>query len=226
MNRSRIAQGLLLGLLGLMAVSALAFKVFQPVQVVPRVRLVPSFVLVDQDGQTLTSEDLRGKVVLYDFIYTRCPAPCYDLNETMQAVFAGMDDVLPPDVPMVLVTISFDPQYDTPERLKAYAESLGADSTRWIFATTQKESLLKTILGGGFEVYYQPQGDGTFQFDPRYVLVDGWGIVRGEYRYETLVSNQERILRHIGVLADEIQNSKGAAKLAYEAAHLFLCYAP
>jgi len=45
-------------------------------------------------------------------------------------------------------------------------------------------------------------------------------------RYATEVSNADRILRHLGVLAEEVRNSKGTTKLAYEAAHLFLCYAP
>ncbi len=224
--QSRWVQGFLFGIMGLMAVSALAFKIFQPVQVLPRVRLAPSFMLVDQNGETLTSEDVRGKVVLYNFTYTRCPAPCYDLNATMQAIQAGVDEVVPADIPVLLVTISFDPAYDNPERLAAAAKAVGADPTRWVFATYQQPNLLKTLLGAGFEVFYQQKEDDSFEFDPKYVLVDGWGVIRGEYTYETLISNRERILRHIGVLADEIENSKGANKLVYEAAHLFLCYAP
>ncbi len=212
--------------LGLVAASVISFKVFQPVQVVPRIRLAPGFALIDQDGQQLTSEDLRGKVVLYNFTYTRCPTPCYGMNETLKQVQAGLDEVLPPDIPMKFVTISFDPAHDTPEVLRAYADSLDADTDRWIFATAENPSLLKTILGAGFEVYYHPREDGTFEFDPKYILVDGWGIIREEYRYETMLPNAKRILRHIGVLANEIENSKGASKLAYEAAHLFLCYAP
>ena len=58
------------------------------------------------------------------------------------------------------------------------------------------------------------------------MLVDGWGIIRGKYRYQVAVSDADRILRHIGVLAEEVQKATGANKLIYEAAHLFLCYAP
>ena len=65
-----------------------------------------------------------------------------------------------------------------------------------------------------------------FTFDPKFVLVDGWGIIRGEYRYQTITPDTDRILRHIKVLADEVHNSEGAATLAYEAAHYFLCYTP
>ncbi len=212
------------GFVALVAASIIAFKIFQPVQVVPRLRLAPSFTLITQDGERLTSEDLRGTVVLYNFTYTRCPAPCYGLNATMQEVQSRLDEVLPSDISMKLVTISFDPEHDTPEVLRAYADSLGADTDHWIFATAENPDLLKTILGAGFEVYYHPLDDGTFEFDPKYVLVDGWEIIREEYRYKTMAPNAERILRHISVLAEEIENSKGAARLAYEAAHLFQCY--
>ncbi len=216
----------LYGFLGLIVVSVFAFKVFQPIQVLPRMQLAPAFTLTDQDGKRLTSEDLRGQFVLYTFSYTNCPAPCYNINATMQEVQSRLSEVNLGGVPVSFVTISIDPQRDTPEALKAYADSIQADTGKWKFATTENKSLLKTIIGGGFETYYEDKGNGDFAFDPSFVLVDGWGIVRAEYRYQTEVSNADRILRHLGVLANEVQNSKGTAKLAYEAAHLFLCYAP
>lgn len=214
------------GVLGLIMVSAFAFKVFQPIQVLPRMQLSPAFDLTDQDNERLTSEDLRGKFVLYSFIYTNCAAPCYNINETMQEVQSRLNEVQLDGIDVAFVTISIDPERDTPEVLNSYAKSIGADTTKWKFATTTNKALLKTIIGSGFETYYEDKGNGEFSLDPAFVLVDGWGIVRAEYRYQTEVSNADRILRHLGVLADEVQNSKGSAKLAYEAAHLFLCYAP
>ncbi len=222
-------KGLLYGLygvIGLLVLAALAFKVFQPVQVVPRIRLAPGFSLRDQDGQRLTNEDLRGQFVIYNFTYTRCPEPCGNLNQTMQEIQSRLDELELGGVSTSFVTISFDPDYDTPEVLRTFADSLGADTTQWKFATTSDQTILKAIIGGGFEAYYNQKDDGTFAFDPKFVLVDGWGIVRGEYRYQTQVPDTERILRHIGVLAEEVQNSQGAASLAYEAAHYFLCYTP
>ncbi len=222
-------KGLLYGLygvIGLLVLAALAFKIFQPVQVVPRIRLAPGFSLRDQDGQRLTNEDLRGQFVIYNFTYTRCPEPCGNLNQTMQEIQSRLDELELGGVSTSFVTISFDPDYDTPEVLRTFADSLGADTTQWKFATTSDQTLLKAIIGGGFEAYYNQKDDGTFAFDPKFVLVDGWGIVRGEYRYQTQVPDTERILRHIGVLAEEVQNSQGAASLAYEAAHYFLCYTP
>ena len=56
------------------------------------------------------------------------------------------------------------------------------------------------------------------------MLVDGWGVVRGEYRYQTLASDVDKLLHHIDILGEELRNSHGAASVAYEAAHFFLCY--
>ncbi len=214
------------GLLGLIMISAFAFKVFQPIQVLPRMQLSPAFDLTDQNNERLTSEDLRGKFVLYTFTYTNCPAPCYNINETVQEVQSRLNEVQLDGIDVSFVTISIDPEHDTPAVLNTYAKSIGANTEEWKFATTTNKALLKTIIGSGFETYYEDKGEGNFAFDPAFVLVDGWGIVRSEYRYSTEVSHADRIVRHLGVLAEEVRNSVGSGKLAYEAAHLFLCYAP
>ena len=205
---------------------AFAFKLFQPVQVLPRIRLAPGFALIDQTGERLTNEDLRGQFVLYNFIYTRCPEPCGNLNQTMLTIQNQLDSLDLGGIPVSLVTISFDPDHDTPESLQAYAESAGADPAYWRFATVADPKRLKHVIGGGFETYFESQEDGSFTYDPAFVLVDGWGIIRGEYRYQTMTPDSERILRHLGVLAEEVRNSQGASSVAYEAAHYFLCYAP
>lgn len=206
--------------------SAFAFVTLRPIQVLPRIRLAPAFSLIDQDGKRLTNEDLRGRIVLYNFTYTRCRPPCPQTSQTMKEIQRRLPEQNLGEVAVTLVSISFDGAHDTPAVLKDYAAGLGADETNWRFAVGRDPDLMKTVIGGGFEVYYQPQADGTFTFDPTYILVDGWGIIRGEYRYRTLTPDVERILRHIVVLAEEVQKSQGAARLAYEAAHLFLCYAP
>lgn len=214
----------LYSLTGIIVLSAIAFKVLQPIQVVPRIRLAPGFILVDQDGNNLTNEDLRGQFVLYNFRYTRCPEPCSNLNQTMREIQTRINEAELGDIPMSFVTVSFDPEYDTPEVLKLYSKTIGADTSQWKFATSRDADLLKHIIGGGFEAYYDLQDKGSYIFDPKFVLVDGWGIIRGEYRYQTLTPDTDRILRHIRVLADEVHNSEGTVSLAYEAAHFFLCY--
>lgn len=216
----------LYGLLGAVMVAALGFKVFQPVQVLPRIRLSPGFALTDHTNATLTNEDLRGSFVLYSFGYSRCETDsCAQVNQTMREVQAALPGIDTGTVPVRLVTISVDPAYDSPAVLANYADSVGADPDVWQFATHTDDTVLKNIIGGGFEVYYGPAADGTLSVDPTFVLVDGLGLIRGEYHYQTLTPDSERIIRHLGVLAAELRNSQGAATLAYEAAHLFLCYA-
>ncbi len=213
-------------LLALIVISAFAFKIFQPIQVLPRIRLSPAFDMLDQDWMRLTNEDVRGQMVLYTFTYTNCPSPCHDIDKTMQEIQSRLSEADLGETKMSFITISFDPQIDSPLVLRAHAESIEADTDQWKFVTSPNEALLKTIIGSGFHAYYEKNPDNSFTFDPSFVLVDGWGIIRGEYKYQTEVSTADRILRHIGVLADEVQNSSGPQKVAYEAAHLFLCYAP
>ena len=223
---SKFIPRLFYGLAGFIVIAAFAFKIFQPIQVLPRMRLAPAFTLTDQAGQRLTNEDLRGKLVLYNFTYTNCGPACDTMNATLMDILARRDEAALGDIPLLIVSLSFDPARDTPSALQSYAGHLSAAPAEWTFVTAQDPALLKTIIGVGFEAYYEQKDDGTFAFDPTFILVDGWGVIRGEYRYSTEVSTADRILRHLGVLADEVKNSKGSAKLAYEAAHLFLCYAP
>ncbi len=215
---------ILYALMSLIGGGIFIFATLKPIRVLPRIRLAPGFALTDQNGNVLTSEDLRTSIVLYSFLYTRCKGPtCDSVKSTLLGVDRGLNEVNLGDIPFRFVVISFDPEYDTPARLRAFAKEWGVDQKRWTFVTGEP-TLLKYIIGGGFEAYYKKQKDGTFIFDPVFTLVYK-GIIRGEYRYQTQLPNTKRIVRHIGVLAEEIQKSKGAAKAAYEAAHLFLCYA-
>ncbi len=212
--------------LGALLAGLAYFIIAQPVQVLPRIRLAPAFSFVDQSGTRLTSEDLRGSFTLYDFSYTSCPPPCGHLDDTMRTVQDRLGEVDLGDISVRLVTISVDPQHDTPDRLADYARRVGADPDVWTFVTSTDPKLLKTIVGSGFGAYYEPKDDGTIALDPKFVLVDGAGTIRGEYRYLLEPPDPDRILRHLGVLADEVRNAQGANAVAYEAAHLFLCYAP
>lgn len=208
-------------LIGLLVAGVVAFATLRPIQVLPRITLAPGFTLTDQNGARLTNEDLRGQIVLYNFTYTGCAAPCPQTSQTMRAVQDRLGEVDTGGLPFSLVTISFDPERDTPEALRAFAAQAGADSNVWRFATGDPVRL-KYAIGGGFNVYYAPTAGGGFTFDPVYVLVDGWGLIRAEYR--TATPEVDRLLRDIRLVAEEARNSTGAARYAYEAAHLFLCY--
>lgn len=210
--------------LAVLLAGAFAFAVFQPVQVLPRIRLAPGFALVDQHGDALTSDGLTGQVVLYGFAYGECGSRCDSVRQTMSEVAARVgSEVDLGDTELKLVTVSIDPERDL-ARLDSLAGGWGADGDTWRWATGEDPELLQTVLSSGFELYHQRLEDGSFSFDPRFVLVDGWGVVRGEYRYSTLTDDADKLVRHIGLLGDELRNSNGVATIAYEAAHIFMCY--
>jgi protein SCO1/2 len=211
------------GLLTTVVLAVMAFAIFEPIQVLPRIRLGPGFALTDQHGETLTSEDLRGSVVLYTFTYGNCPDPCPSPEPTVAEIQERIGEVDMGDTEVRFVTLSFDPVRDDAAALSAMAAAGGADGAEWTYAAPRPD-LTRTIVGTGFKTWFEEQDDGSFAFDPALVLVDGWGIVRGEYRYQTLASDSDRILRHIGILGEELRNSHGANRFAYEAAHVFLCY--
>lgn len=210
-------------LVALPVIGIVAFATLRPVQVLPRIALAPGFALTDQNGARLTNEDLRGKIVLYNFTYTQCAGTCPQTSDTMRALQSRLGEIDSGDIPLMLVTISFDPARDTPERLRAYANQVGADAKVWRIATGDA-TRLKYALGGGFNLYYAPNADGTFTFDPLFALVDGWGIIRAFYK--TATPAPERLVRDLRLVAQEARQSTGAARYAYEAAHLFLCYPP
>lgn len=202
-------------------VALLWFITAQPVTVLPRISLAPGFLFTDQAGNPLTNEDLRGQLVLYTFTYTQCQEPCPDTGRTLKAVQSRLGEVDLGGLPVSLVSISFDPQRDTPQALTRYAQSLDADLGNWHFVTGDPLRL-KHVIGGGFHTFYEQQQDGSFIFDPGFVLVDGWGMIRAEYRSAS--PSVDVILEDLVYIAQEVANSSGAGRYAYEAAHLFLCY--
>jgi protein SCO1/2 len=207
-----------------LAIGVVWFALFQPIQVLPRIRIGPGFAMIDSNGDLLTSDSTRGQVTLYNFAYGDCGEECEDIEQTMAEIAKRVQtEVDLGDVDLNLVTVSFDPDRDA-GRLGELAAEWGADGETWRWATPTPADATKTILGPGFGVFYEPNEDGTFDFDPRYVIVDGWGVVRGEYQYTTLTGDADKLVRHIGLLGEEIRNSNGAASIAYEAAHVFLCY--
>ena len=99
----------------------------------PRIGPAPEFSLTSQDGGELKLADLRGKVVAVTFIFTRCIDTCPVLTPMMSFV----QDRLGSDfgARIVFVSITVDPERDTPEVLKEYGEAFGADFAGWYFLT-------------------------------------------------------------------------------------------
>lgn len=101
-------------------------------------------VLLDQDGREhrFYTDLVRGKIVIMDFIYTRCVGPCPILSSTFARLQARLGDRLGKDV--FLLSFSVDPAYDTPARLKEYAGRFHA-RPGWLFLTGSRENA-ETVL--------------------------------------------------------------------------------
>lgn len=207
--------------LALFLIGVIAFATLRPILVLPRITLAPGYTLTDQDGNRLTNEDMRGKIVLYNFTYSRCEPPCPQTSAVMRQVQARLPEIESYGIPVELVTISIDPDHDTPQVLHAYAQKLDADQESWRFVTGPVDRL-RWIIGGGFGFYFDHKEDDRIVFDPGFILVDGLGITRAEYR--SAEPDVERLLQGVQLIAEEVEKSSGANKVAYEAAHLFMCY--
>ncbi len=96
---------------------------------------VPDFRLTDQDGHPFDFAQLRGKVVALNFLYTRCPLPdvCPRLAANFAALQRSFRDRLGKDLAMISITI--DPEYDTPAILRDYSRRWGAQDGAWFFLT-------------------------------------------------------------------------------------------
>jgi protein SCO1/2 len=97
------------------------------------------FELTAQDGSRLRLSSLRGRAVLLDFVFTHCPGPC----PIQTGIHVSLQRKLPDDVRARthFVSVSIDPQRDTPEALRAYAEARGADLATWSFLTGSPEEI-------------------------------------------------------------------------------------
>jgi cytochrome oxidase Cu insertion factor (SCO1/SenC/PrrC family) len=172
--------------------------------------------LVDSNGKSIELINLtRGRVTLLSFIYTRCAAgrACpYATNVLGQVHLASADDQSLAKN-MRLVSLSFDPDYDTPQRLASYAEAV-RDTDRgceWYFATAKSAAELKTILDG----YGQAVNKRGNPLDPegplyhilRVFLIDSGGRIRNIYSSATL--DPRLVLADVKTLLLE---SKGGSK--------------
>ena len=134
----------------------------------------PDFVLLNQDGERLDSSKLRGKIVAIDFIYTTCTDVC----PLFTANFAQLQQILKKDHERetFFVSITTDPEVDSPKVLKAYAQRYGADFRNWAFLTGTEEQLKAVWQGFGIRVIRK--GRGLVQHTSLTTLLDRQGIRR------------------------------------------------
>jgi protein SCO1 len=157
---------------------------------------LPPFALTDQQGRTVTLADLRGKVAVLQFIYTRCPIA--EVCPRMAAGFATLQRRFANDRALMLLSVSLDPRYDTPAVLAEYAKLWRAKWEAWRFLTGSPEAVDR--LAGNFGVVYWPE-DGTLTHTARTAIVGRDGriaaVVEGaSFRADQLV---ELVRHHLEV---------------------------
>jgi protein SCO1 len=137
----------------------------------------PAFALTSQDGTPVALADFRGKVVAVTFIYTSCMDTC----PVLTALMAYVQDQLGPAFGkrIAFVSITVDPERDTPEVLKRYAETFGADLKGWAFLTGDPAAIQKVVLRYGAFAAKNAGGqvDHTFLTS----IVDRSGTLRVQY---------------------------------------------
>jgi protein SCO1/2 len=119
--------------------------------------LAPGFELTDQDGRTVSLATLRGAPVLLDFVYTSCPGPCPILTAKHVSLQRRLSAEL--RARAHFVSISIDPERDTQEALRSYAQAHGADLASWSFLTGTSEQVGAVLESYGVGSVRGEQGE-------------------------------------------------------------------
>ena len=136
---------------------------------------VPDFVFTNQDERLISNEDYLGKVYVIEFFFTTCPTICPIMNVNMKRLeeaFGTRDD-------FGIASFTIDPEKDTPEQLKRYAENLGVFSQNWHFLTGDA-STIYALANTGFNIFagINPKVAGGFEHQGYFALVDQNGYLR------------------------------------------------
>jgi cytochrome oxidase Cu insertion factor (SCO1/SenC/PrrC family) len=146
-----------------------------PEAALPDYGAVPSFSLTERSERRITLDDLRGYVWIADFIFTNCAGPCPLMTQRM----AALQEELPLKKGLRLVSISVDPERDTPEVLRSYAEAAGARKDLWLFLTGERAAIFKLAVEG----FHMGSTSDPLLHSTRFALVDRQGRIRGYYDY-------------------------------------------
>jgi protein SCO1/2 len=143
---------------------------------------IAAWSLVDQEGATITSQDVRGKVVIANLIYTNCPDICPTILEPkMRQVQAlAQANRLSPEK-LVLLSLTADPTRDTPPVLASYAARFGADPRDWLFLTGDVVTV-QNVVHNDFKLDFAGGTDpDSLVHDAHFLLIDQQQRVRATY---------------------------------------------
>jgi protein SCO1 len=162
---------------------------------------LPAFQLTDQHGRPFGSQELAGRVWVASFVFTRCETVCPAITRQMARIQDRTRNLEPA---LHLVSFSVDPEYDTPERLAAYARAHRASPRMWSFLTGPADSVRETVEKGLRVTMERDAGDpspAAITHGGHLVLVDGSARIRGYYDPET-PGAMDRVVRDAALLAN------------------------
>jgi cytochrome oxidase Cu insertion factor (SCO1/SenC/PrrC family) len=136
----------------------------------PPGKVAASFTLTERSGKPFDSASLRGKVWMASVFFANCPGPCFRENQAVADILRNI-----PDPDFMVVSVTCDPENDTPESLRRYADRFEADPARWKFLTGDMATI-KEIANGTFLL---PAEVGVHS--ERGVVFDREGRLRGSY---------------------------------------------
>ncbi len=158
---------------------------------------IPEFSFTKENGARFTNREMLGHVSIANFIFTRCPTICPVFTMKMQRVAEQTSSKIQ------LVSFSVDPDYDTPERLAAYAAQHRADTKRWHFLTGDYQAVKDTVEGA-LKISMERMGEDEngvpdIVHGSHFVLFDRRGQIRGYYnsddakRIATMIQDAESL---------------------------------
>ena len=171
MNQKR--RFIIYGIVAIFLAVTYFIKEFDRDSILPLIGTVPEFSFTDSNNDTISKNEMMGKVWVADFIFTTCNMACPVMTGNMNLVhkaFKENDNVR-------IVSISVYPEYDTPEVLTEYASRYNANTDRWHFLTGPEE-LVQDIIKNGFKI--GDYEDIIFHSE-KFALVDQQGQIRGYY---------------------------------------------
>jgi len=135
----------------------------------------PKFELTNQDNVKVSNSTYKGKVYVLEFFFTTCPSICPKMNLSMleiEKTFFGNPN-------FGIVSITIDPNHDTPEVLKDHAKLLGVKSSNWNFLTGDKATIMD-LSNKGFNLYAGENAkvNGGFEHSGLFALIDKDGNIR------------------------------------------------
>ena len=143
----------------------------------PKLFPVPATTLVDERGEHVNLDTLKGNVVVYDFIFTSCAGTCPIMTNNMRALTPLVDK----DAPVRFVSITVDPARDTPAVLSRYAARVRNDP-RWTFLTGDRAAIVDLSVKGFKLTAGDPMPGGEpFLHSSKFAVADKEGVIRGYY---------------------------------------------